>query len=99
MSFASLTAVFEGVYMYNFEFIKDGKKWHRVDKRVARKTFNAGGWVRLYPSRVCPSSVWVGSVDIRYKYSCGNFDAIINEFEYYNCNSEVGNSVNYFIEK
>ena len=43
MSSVSSTAVSKGVYMYKFEFMKDGKKWHRVDKRVARKAYKAGG--------------------------------------------------------
>ena len=64
MSFASSTAVFKGVYMYNFEFIKDGKKWHRVDKRVARKAYKAGAVVGLTPCESSICSMWVSLVDV-----------------------------------
>ena len=83
--------------MYNFEFIKDGKKWHRVDKRVARKAYKAGAVVGLVP---CQSSIcltWVNSIDIS-NGSDMHFDALIAEFEYYNCNIEMGKRAAYYVE-
>ena len=82
--------------MYNFEFIKDGKKWHRVDKRVARKEFDTGGVVYLAPCKANPRADWVGLISIR-KESAG-FDTVINEFEYYNCNFEMGKRAAYYVE-
>lgn len=82
--------------MYNFEFIKDGKKWHRVDKRIARKEFDAGGVVYLVPCKANPCSYWVGLIGI-CKESAG-FDTVINEFEYYNCNTELGKRAAYYVE-
>ena len=87
--------------MYNFEFIKDGKKWHRVNKRVARKEFDAGGVVHLTTSKAYPGS-WVGWRYIQLPPDPDRFDTFdnyVNEFEYYCCDSEMGKRVNYFIEK
>lgn len=83
--------------MYRFEFMKDGKKWHRVDKRVARKAYKAGAVVGLVPcwSSIC--SMWVSSIDVR-NGSDMDFDTLIAEFEYYNCNSELGKCAAYYIE-
>nr|DAR87860.1 MAG TPA: hypothetical protein [Caudoviricetes sp.] len=86
--------------MYNFEFIKDGKKWHRVNKRVARKAFNTGMVVHLTTSRAYPGSV-LGSCDIQLPTKpdpFNEFDDYVNSFKFYNCNAEMGNNVNYYIE-
>ena len=82
--------------MYNFEFIKDGKVYKKVDKRVARKLFDAGGVVYLAPCKATPWSYWSGLISI-YKESAG-FDTVINEFEYYNCNTELGKRAAYYVE-
>ena len=81
--------------MYNFEFIKDGKKWHRVDKRVARKAYKAGVVVGLVPCQSSICSMWVSQIDISNDV---DFDMIVNEFEYYNCNSEMGKRAAYYVE-
>ena len=84
--------------MYKFEFIKDGKKWHRVDKRVARKAYKARAVVGLVP---CESSIclmWVSSIDVCNASNDIDFDTIVNEFEYYNCNTELGKRAAYYVE-
>lgn len=87
--------------MYNFEFIKDGKKWHRVNKRVARKEFDAGGVVHLTASKVRPDNDLIGVYDISTPCNPDQFDTFdnyVNSFKYYNCSNETGKNVNYFIE-
>ena len=87
--------------MYNFEFIKDGKKWHRVNKRVARKEFNGGGVVHLTASKVRPDNDLIGVYDISKPCNPDKFDTFdnyVNNFRFYNCNAETGNNVNYYIE-
>ena len=71
--------------MYNFEFIKDGKKWHRVDKR-------------LVPCQSSICSMWVSSIDVCNASNDIDFDTIVNEFEYYNCNLELGKRAAYYVE-
>nr|DAG02237.1 MAG TPA: hypothetical protein [Siphoviridae sp. ctmqu18]DAI46367.1 MAG TPA: hypothetical protein [Caudoviricetes sp.] len=82
--------------MYNLEFIKDGKEYKKVDKRVARKLFDAGGVVYLAPCKANPCSDWVGLIDIRKESAA--FDTVINKFEYYNCNTELGKRAAYYVE-
>ena len=87
--------------MLQMELLNGDKIYKRVDKRVARKQFNTGMVVHLTTSRAYPGSV-VGSYDIQLPPDPDRFDTFdnyVNSFKYYNCNSEVGNSVNYFIEK
>lgn len=82
--------------MYNFEFSKNGKVYKKVDKRVARKEFDTGGVVYLAPCKANPRADWVGLISI-YKESASFYTAI-NEFEYYNCNTEMGKRAAYYVE-
>lgn len=87
--------------MLNIEYLDRGKVYKRVDKRVARKQFNAGRVVHITTSMVRPGGM-IGSCNIQMSPdpdSLDTFDNYVNSFKYYNCNSEVGTSVNYFIEK
>lgn len=91
----------EVINMLRVELLDGDKVYKRVDKRVARKQFNTGMVVHLTTSRAYPGSP-VGSYDIQLPPdpdSFDTFDNYVNSFKYYNCNSELGNRVNYFIEK
>lgn len=86
--------------MLQIELLDGDKIYKRVDKRVARKAFNAGRVVHLATSRAYPGSL-VGSYYIQLPPDPDRFDTFdnyVNNFKYYNCNSEVGNSVNYYVE-
>lgn len=82
--------------MLNIKLLSGDKIYKRVDKRVARKLFDAGGVVYLAPCKANPRADWVGLISIR-KESAG-FDTVINEFEYYNCNFEMGKRAAYYVE-
>lgn len=87
--------------MLNIEYLDGDKIYKRVDKRVARKQFNAGMVVHLTTSRAYPGSL-VGSCDIQMSPDPDRFDTFdnyVNSFKYYNCSNETGKTVNYFIEK
>lgn len=87
--------------MLNIEYLNGDKIYKRVDKRVARNQFNNGMVVYLTTSRAYPGGM-VGSCNIQLSGSgdsLDTFDNYVNSFKYYNCNSELGNRVNYFIEK
>lgn len=87
--------------MLQMELLDGDKIYKRVDKRIARKQFNAGMVVHLTTSRAYPGSL-VGSCDIQMSPDPDRFDTFdnyVNRFKYYNCNSEVGKDVNYFIDK
>ena len=88
--------------MLNIEYLDGDKIYKRVDKRIARKAFDMGMVVHLTTSRVSPTNDLIGVYDIEKPSDPDRFDTFdnyVNSFKYYNCNNEVGNSVNYFIEK
>ena len=69
--------------------------------RTAKKLFNQGFLIRVVPNKINPNNIWglyadikkldCNSIqemdDIRY---CNDFNFIINNFKYYNCNNETG---------
>ena len=74
----------------------------KVNKTTARKMYNNGVTIYLLPSNVGLNSVWVSpcpvnNIDNNAIYSPRSFDAVINEFEYYNCNNELGRYTHYYI--
>ena len=82
--------------MRNFET----KTYKRIRKDVARKLFQEGRTVYLTPSNVAASdsNVWIKPLPISNKGE-RSFDATVNEFEYYNCNHELGYYTNFWINK
>nr|DAN24958.1 MAG TPA: hypothetical protein [Caudoviricetes sp.] len=87
--------------MLQMELLDRDTVYKRVDKRMARKAFDAGRVVHLTTSRAYPGSL-VGSYDIKLPLipdSFDTFDNYVNSFKYYNCSNETGRNVNYFIEK
>ena len=70
---------------------------NKIDKARARKEYNAGRNVYLLPSKAVPGSMWIQHYMVNN--SCGkDFEAILNEFSYYNCTKETGLRVNYYID-
>ena len=69
----------------------------KIDKKQARKAFNAGKEIRVVPCKCAPSNVWGIGASIT-RASGYTFDKLVNEFEHYNCNSELGNRAAYYIE-
>ena len=70
----------------------------KVDKRTASKEYDNGTTIHLLPSRIAPGNLWVEPLSVNKQ--CGkSFDALINEYSYYNCNKETGLRVNYYINK
>ncbi len=87
--------------MLQMELLDRDTVYKRVDKRMARKAFDAGRVVHLTTSRAYPGSL-VGSYDIKLPLNPDSFDTFdnyVNSFKYYNCSNETGRNVNYFIEK
>lgn len=71
----------------------------RINKKVARKLYNLGVDIGMCPCKANPESPWGLIVMInknRYDYT---FDKAVNEFEWYNCNSELGQYPAYYIKK
>ena len=64
--------------------------YNRINKREARKLYNLGRTITILPCKANPNSPWFSNSMIS-KESGRDFDALVNEFTYYNCNtSELG---------
>ena len=83
-------------------------KYKRVTKPNARKMYRMGCDILLLPCKVNDSVVdgshpWVKPVIINSngcKYDAINkFDRSVNEYEYYNCNAELGYYAHYFVSE
>lgn len=70
----------------------------KIDKRTATKEYNNGNTIHLLPSKAAPGSIWISPTSVNNQ--CGkSFDALTNEYSYYNCTKETGLRVNYYIDK
>lgn len=80
---------------------RDGACWTRVSKRRAKSAYNAGHDVIITPANIEPFNPWRTHARISSKRQWGcnaTFDAFVNDYEYYNCNSnEVGRYPAYYV--
>ena len=71
----------------------------KVNKTKARKLYDAGVALFLIPCKVSLDNIWgIGGF---FDKSCGKtFDALVNEFEYYNCNNnEMGKYCSFYFKQ
>lgn len=82
--------------------------YKRINKPIARKMYNHGCHILLLPCKVNDSLVydypnqWIRPtvINISKCTECSNkFDRTINEYEYYNCNAELGYYAHYFVSE
>ena len=75
-------------------------KYTRIRKDVARRLFNWGRIIYLTPSNVAASdsNMWIKPYPINNRAG-GDFDQIVNNFEYYNCCYELGYYTNFWINE
>ena len=78
----------------------DNGKYTRVRKDVARRLFKEGKTIYLTPSNIAASdsNIWVKPYPVSNR-SEENFDNVVNSFEYYNCNREMGYYTNFWIDE
>lgn len=76
-------------------------KYHRIDKRVARKMYNEGLDVVFIPCNMRPDSDWGLGIP-QNKNNIGNdgtdFDKLVQLYQWYNCNAETGKYVAFYVE-
>lgn len=66
----------------------------KIRKNVARKLFNEGTEIYL-----CPCNMRVDTaIKVKKTDSRNDFDKLVNEFAYYNCNSERGRYTSYYVD-
>ena len=67
----------------------------RIDKRIAKRLFELGCGVVLVPSKCRPS--WLVSYEINNECDYFTFESQVNNFMFYNCITELGKRVHYYI--
>lgn len=72
----------------------------KVNKTQARKLFNKGVTLFLLPSKVGFNNCWISPYRLNIN-ECENekdFDKIVNAYSYYNCNTDLGKIISYYVE-
>lgn len=70
----------------------------KINKTSARKLFDQGKTIRLFPCKANINSPWwAGGVQVSSKIG-ETFDQIVNAYEWYNCNSEAGRYAHFYID-
>lgn len=63
--------------------------FQQINKTKAEKFFNEGREIFLLPCRANPHSIWVEMSPLSKKDG-DNFKSLVNAFEYYNCDGQIG---------
>lgn len=74
----------------------------KINKPQARKRFLNGETILMYACKMRVPNVWVQgcpmTIEDDEKLTVENFEKIVNSFEYYNCNNEMGKYTSFYIE-
>lgn len=75
----------------------------RIDKRVARRLFNAGQTIRIVPCKANLNHImWQGHLfnnKTEFDGEVADFDEVVNSYTYYNCNYETGYYPAFYVEE
>ena len=73
--------------------------FQKIKKPTARNLFNGGITVYVLPSKIRLGNDWVKPYPLNiFGQDEHSFDVLLANFEYYNCNTETGKNVHYYIE-
>ena len=75
----------------------------KITKAEAKKRYNKGEKIYLNPSKMRVNSFWWSAPSFTKRDEIergndGDFEKLVNAFWYYNCNSEMGKVVHYYID-
>ncbi len=68
----------------------------QISKRTAKKLFESGNEIYLQSCKMYPFGVWQNvcpikkDIDYTNQFNATSFESVVNNFEYYNCDSERG---------
>lgn len=69
----------------------------RVNKATARKMYRSGCEIHLLPCKVRLKNEWVSPIAISLETHKVTFDRVVNQYEYYNCNKDLGYYAHYYV--
>lgn len=80
-------------------------QYKKINKPLARRMYNMGYSVYLLPCKVNEVVLTIKDAMIQpviisffeSKFEENKFDRTVNEFEYYNCNAELGYYAHYYV--
>ena len=76
-----------------------GRKFRQCNVTTAEKAFNEGKAICMLQCNLLPYNVWERPMLIeRERTHTDNFQFLVSEFMYYNCDTERGRYPVYFIE-
>lgn len=76
--------------------------YKRINKPTARRMFNMGYSIFLTPCKTGLMSKFIQPVAISLatcEHTGNKFDRTVNNFEYYNCNAELGYYAHYYVSE
>lgn len=74
----------------------------QVSKRTARKLWEEGKEIYFHPSNMWFDNMWQHPMPASkdgYSFAGHTFDQVCDSFYYYNCNSESGKYIHFFIKE
>ena len=85
-------------------FKSQGTIYKRITKSCARELFNQGKLLCIAPvnANMYYNSCILYTFINKYDYDTNgilDFDKVVNEYEYYNCNSELGRYTKFFVNE
>ena len=83
--------------MQDVRFSMNGHNYMRVDKKKAKIAFNNNLGVLFCASKSRPDSMNSIAAFIRKSDDVDTFDKAVNSYSYYNCNSETGREIWFYI--
>ena len=69
----------------------------KVNKATARKMYRSGCEIHLLPCKVRLNNEWVSPIPVSLETHKETFDRVVNQYEYYNCNAELGYYAHYYV--
>lgn len=79
-------------------FRLSGIRVRQVNKTTARRLYNASKEIYLVPCNMLPNDPWMSPLVASQKLSEASFEAMLNCFQWYNCDAERGKYANFFVE-
>jgi hypothetical protein len=76
----------------------------RINKRVARGLYNEGIAILVLPNKTNANNAWnigmeANKAELEKKELDADFDRLINAYEHYNCNAELGSYSAFYINE
>lgn len=73
-------------------------QYTRINKSEARKLYNLGRTITVLPCKANPNNPWFSNSMVSKGSTDRDFDTLINEFVYYNCNTtELGRRPAFYV--